>query len=150
MDAQVCPGPGTIHTDNLEELVYDEMRKKLALFPQLHPRRSPDANPVAAALNVELAQLDNEISALMNRLAAADDALFRYINQRIAELDAKKQAVRKKLSQSTSKEPRPGTRITSHLTLWAELSFDDKRQTADLLIKVIHAVSGRIQIEWRL
>lgn len=150
MDAKACPGPGTIHTQALEELVYDEMRKKLALFPQLQPRRSPAASPATAALSAELAQLDSEIAALIDRLAAADDTLFRYINRRVAELDAKKQAARKKLAQSAAKDTHPDTRITSHLTRWTELSFEDKRQTADLFIKVIRAAGDRVRIEWRL
>ena len=40
--------------------------------------------------------------------------------------------------------------ITGHLTRWEELSFEDKRQTVDQLIKVIYATSDKVQIEWRI
>ena len=36
------------------------------------------------------------------------------------------------------------------LTMWDELSFDDKRQTVDQLIRVIYATSDSIKIEWRI
>ena len=42
------------------------------------------------------------------------------------------------------------TEISNHLTMWDELSFDDKRQTVDQLIRVIYATSDSIKIEWRI
>ena len=42
------------------------------------------------------------------------------------------------------------TEIYNHLTMWDELSFDDKRQTVDQLIRVIYATSDSIKIEWRI
>lgn len=42
------------------------------------------------------------------------------------------------------------TEIYNHLTMWDELSFDDKRQTVDQLIRVIYATSDSIKIEWHI
>lgn len=42
------------------------------------------------------------------------------------------------------------TEIYNHLTMWDELSFNDKRQTVDQLIRVIYATSDSIKIEWRI
>lgn len=42
------------------------------------------------------------------------------------------------------------TEIYNHLTMWDELSFDDKRQTVDQLIRVIYATNDSIKIEWRI
>lgn len=41
-------------------------------------------------------------------------------------------------------------RADNHLTMWDELSFDDKRQTVDQLIRVIYATSDSIKIEWHI
>lgn len=45
---------------------------------------------------------------------------------------------------------RADTEIYNHLTMWDELSFDDKRQTVDQLIRVIYATSDSIKIEWHI
>lgn len=41
------------------------------------------------ALSIQLTQAESEIAALMERLSAADDTMFRYISGRIKELDGK-------------------------------------------------------------
>ena len=38
MDTKACPGPGTIYTDDFENLIYDEMKKKMAMFQRLRRR----------------------------------------------------------------------------------------------------------------
>ncbi len=56
-------------------------------------------NPELTALNIQLTQVETEISSLMDRLSAADDTLFRYISGRIKELDGKKQELMKRISE---------------------------------------------------
>lgn len=150
MDTGACPGPGTLHTEELEGLVWGELQKKLKLFPRLCPHAQPTANPEGAALRLELAQLDREIAALMARLAQADEALFRYINQRVAELDGKKQAVQQKLARSGPVKAGGGPVLAGYAAHWNRLSFDHKRQTADLLIQTVRVERGRVQIQWRV
>ena len=149
MDAKACPGPGTLHTDELEELVWNELERKLALFPTLHPRHEPAASPERAALQVELTQTEGEIAALLGRLAQADDALFGYINRRVEELDAKKREIQEKLSHRAGTGG-PGREITGYLSRWPGLTFADKRRTVDLLVETIRADSSRVQIQWRV
>ena len=99
---------------------------------------------------MELTQVEDEISALMNRMAGADDVLFRYIGERVRELDGKKQELMKHISELKLHKEADYTEICNHLTMWEELSFDDKRQTVDQLIRVIYATSDSIKIEWRI
>ena len=149
MDAKACPGPGTLHTDELEELVWNELERKLALFPTLRPRHEPAASPERAALQVELTQIEGEIAALLGRLAQADDTLFGYINRRVEELDRKKREIQEKLSHRAGAET-PGREITGYPARWPGLSFADKRRTVDLLVETIRADSSRVQIQWRV
>ena len=109
-------------------------------------------NPELTALNIQLTQVETEISSLMDRLSAADDTLFRYISGRIKELDGKKQELMKRISERKlhHKDADCRPEINNHLTMWDELSFDDKRQTVDQLIRVIYATSDSIKIEWRI
>ena len=150
MNSGDCKGGGTIYTDEFEQIIYNEMQKKMAQFKKLRRCKGKRVNPELTALNIQLTQVETEISSLMDRLSAADDTLFRYISGRIKELDGKKQELMKRISERKLHKEADYTEINNHLTMWDELSFDDKRQTVDQLIRVIYATSDSIKIEWRI
>ena len=150
MNSKACEGPGTIYTDEFEQIIYNEMQKKMDQFKKLRRCKGKRVNPELTALNIQLTQVETEISSLMDRLSAADDTLFRYISGRIKELDGKKQELMKRISERKLHKEADYTEINNHLTMWDELSFDDKRQTVDQLIRVIYATSDSIKIEWRI
>lgn len=150
MDTKACPGPGTIYTDDFENLIYDEMKKKMAMFQRLRRRNGPAADLELTARKLELARLEQEIDALLERLAQADDVMYRYISERVGELDGRKRELAKEISERSLRKEVDCQEITGHLTRWEELSFEDKRQTVDQLIKVIYATSDKVQIEWRI
>ena len=150
MNSKACEGPGTIYTDEFEQIIYNEMRKKMAQFKTLRRCKGNYINPELTALNVQLTQVETEIGSLMDRLSAADDTLFRYISGRVKELDGKKQELMKRISELKLHKEADYTEIYNHLTMWDELSFNDKRQTVDQLIRVIYATSDSIKIEWRI
>jgi len=150
MNSKACEGPGTIYSDDFEQLIYKQMEKKLTQFQTLHKRKRSMANPQLTTLNIELMQVEEEIKSLIAKLSDADDALFRYINRRITELDGKKQEIGVKISELKMRQDTDVRVINAHLTAWDNLSFEDKRQTVDQLIKVIHATSDTIKIEWRI
>lgn len=150
MNSRGCTGPGAIYADDFEELIYAEMRKKLALFQKLRKNKSCGSGSELTTLNMELMQLDNEIEALLKRLACADDVMYQYISGRVGELDGKKRELAKRLAELKLCRQADDTEIQNHLTCWHELSFTDKRRTADQLIKVIYAASDMIKIEWRI
>lgn len=147
-DSKACPGPGTIRTGEIEALVYAELRKKLACFPLLRPPEQGPADPKRIALKLEQGQIQAEINTLLERLAGADDVMFRYISQRIAQLDSRRQSLQEEISACGP--PGGGEPVTCHLTVWEELSFSEKRQVADQLIQVICATSDTLQIQWRI
>lgn len=150
MNTRACEGPGTIYSDDFEELIYEEMRKKLAQFKKLRKNKNSESNPELTTLNIELMRIETEISALMERLASVDDVMYQYISGRVSELDGKKQELTKRISELKITQRADYTEIQNHLTCWTELSFEDKRQTTDQLIKVIHATSDTIKIDWRI
>ena len=149
MDSGACAGPGTIYSDEVEELVYGQMRRKLEQFQVLRGRTGAAPSPALTALQVAMARIKEEISALMDRMAGADETLLHYISARVRELDGKKQELAARASV-LAEEGASGGGITCHLSLWEELSFEDKRRAADLLIRVVHVTSGHIAIQWRL
>ena len=150
MNSKACGGPGTIYSDDFEQLVYEQMQKKLAQFQSLHKRKRSLVNPELTTLNVELMQVETEIGSLMGKLGDADEILFRYINHRISELDEKKQELGRKVSELKLRQDVDVREISNHLTGWDELTFEDKRQTVDQLIQVINATSDKVKITWRI
>ena len=149
LDTGACCGAGTLYTAETEQLVYGEMRKKLAQFTGL-TRPAPVGQDIRrTTLELELAWADKEISALLEKVANSDEALFRYINERISVLDRRRTEIKEQLRELSRKSPtadRPVIRPTE----WEELSFEDKRQVTDALIRVIYASGKKLIIQWRV
>lgn len=150
MDTKACAGPGTIYTGDMEEIVYEEMRKKMAQWATLRRRQGPAIDPELTTLKVQLTQTETEIAALVDRLTAADDVMYRYISGRVSELDVRKQELQRQIEEHGRHKEVDFREISNHLNTWDALSFEDKRRVVDQLIKVIHATSTTLQIEWRI
>lgn len=148
MNSGACEGPGTIHSDEFEQLIYGELRKKLSQFRTLKKCKANPLPPELTSLRAKLTQTEEEIAALMERLAASDDALFHYINERIRELDGRKRELMARISALQARREEASAELCNHLTMWDELSFDDKRRIVALLIRVIYATGNSIKIEW--
>ena len=148
MDSKTCPGPGTIHTDVLEKLVYEALLQK---FTQLRPFRysiheKPD--PRLTELSIALNIAEQEISALLERLSGADEVMYHYIEQRIRQLDQKKEKFRAQIDAISSHNGSKNHCI--QLPNWEQLSFSDKRRIADLMIETVHVTQRHVQIQWRI
>ena len=150
MNAKDCKGAGTLCTDEVEQLVLGEIRRKLKQFPTLSGRKTSAPNVELTKLEVELAETDMEINALLEKVKDSDNALLRYINGRIEELDRRRSRINERIRELGSKKDIPADETDNHLTMWEELSFDDKRQVADTLIRVIYATENRMIIQWRI
>ncbi|WP_369695084.1 recombinase family protein [Ruminococcus flavefaciens] len=149
LNSKTCKGTGTLYTNEVESIVYNEMKEKLAQFRHLSPSENEVPNIEQTQLENELAVIDKEISELLKKVKDSDNALFRYINERINALDVRKDEINERIKELSRKNEIPVDEIDNHLTMWEELSFDDKRRVVDTLIKVIYATSEKITIKWR-
>lgn len=150
METKACPGPGTIYTAEVEEIVYEEIRKKLAQWAVLRCKQGPAADPELTGLRVRLTQVESEIAGLADRLSAADDVMYRYISAKLGELDARERELRQQIEARSHPKEVALREVTGHPDLWEELTFEDKRRVVDQLIKVIHATADAIEIQWRI
>lgn len=150
LNAKACEGAGTLRTGDMEQLVYGEMRKKLAQFKTLSKEKTGVSNTELTELKLESAQIDKEIGSLLERVRDSDDALFRYINERVGELDRRKSDIDGRIRELQQRKNIPVNEIANHLTVWDELTFDDKRLVADVLIKVIYATENKVTIQWKI
>ena len=145
-----CKGAGTLYTAEVEKLVGDEINERLAKFGKLSPTEKCTSDSELAILENELAETEKEINGLLGKVSSADNVLFQYINERIAALDRRKYEIKECVKKFTVKKCSPDCAIDCHQIIWDELSFDDKRQVADILIRVVYATSEKIIIQWRI
>jgi len=121
-------------------------------FKTLKGGDSPKANPKLTALNVELAQVEAEIEKLHNPLTGANAKLISYTNNKIEELDAKRQLFTKAIADTSAKAVSPDQvkRISGYLDDWDNVDFEDRRLVVDGLISKNHATIDYYKIEWKI
>lgn len=136
----------------VEDFVYQEMRRKMDAFQTLTSGHPIKTNPKLTALKVELAKVDAEIEKLIDTLTGAGATLLSYANTKIEELDARRQSLTMEIADMSacSVSTEQLKRISSHLDNWDNVSFDDRRLMVDGLISTIRATSESIQIAWRI
>jgi len=150
LNSKACRGAGTLYTDEIEELVYSEMKKKLSQFSVLKKSSHTVPHSEITALDIEISGYEAEISNLMKKVSDADPILIKYINERISDLDNKKINAQERLRELRQKTDFSVGETENHLTMWEELSFEDKRLAADTLIHIIHATSDKVTIQWKI
>ena len=147
-----CEGCGTIRSLELEQSIYEEMRRKMADFQTLTGGNPTKANPKLTALNVELVQVETEIEKLLDTLVGANATLLNYANRKIEELDAKRQSLTKAIADMSAEAVSPEhiQRISGYLDNWEGISFEDRRLVVEGLISTVQATSESVQISWKL
>ncbi|HBU12386.1 MAG TPA: recombinase family protein, partial [Clostridiales bacterium] len=147
-----CEGCGTLRVHEVEQSIYNEMRRKMARFQTLTAGNPAKANPKMTALNVSLAQVEAEIEKLLDTLIGANATLMSYANSRIEELDAQRQSLMKQIADLAAEAVSPAQmeRISGYLETWEDVSFEDRRLVVDGLISTIKATSESIEIEWKI
>lgn len=147
-----CPGAGPLYTRQVEAEVFRQMREKLLSYRILSrtPKASA-ANPQILDLKIQMAQVNTEISQLMDSLTGANAILISYVNEKISALDAKKHSLQSQLADLTTTRISPSElrEISASIDNWESVDFVDKRQIADLLIDTVSATSERVQVTWK-
>lgn len=150
-DNKSCEGCGTLRTAEFEKFVYGEMVKKLSEFQTL-TAKATTVNPKLTALNVELAQVEDEIEKLLNTLTGANAVLLSYANGKIEELDANRQRLIKEIAALNAEtiSPQKIELLSAHLENWDTIDFEDRRQVTDIILSQVHATSDRVSFEWKI
>ena len=150
MNSKACDGPGTIYSDEFEALIFGLIKDKLAEFKSLSGKPQKQVNPELTALNVELAKVTAEIDSLMAKLSDTNETMFRYINNRVEELDSKKSEIETRIYELGKKKTVEVGQITNHVEMWEKLNFDDRREVVHQLINVIRVTSDKVIIDWKV
>lgn len=150
LNSKACCGAGTLYTDEIEELVQNEIKNKLAQLGKLSAAEYYVPDTEQTELESELAGIDREINGLIERVGDSDNALFKYINERINALDKRKKEIADRINEIRQKKEMASGEIEDHLAVWERLSFDHKRRVTDILIRVIYVTEKKMTIQWRI
>jgi hypothetical protein len=147
-----CEGGGRIRTADMEAFVYRKMVQKLRELSALSDRERGATSPKAAAFKAELEQNDAQIDSLLKTLVGASDILISYANEKIADLDSRRQLLVKQLAEAAAAELpcEHLQKLSELLDNWDEIGMEEKREVLDSLIARIDATSERVDIQWKL
>jgi len=146
-----CEGCGTLQTHKVEDSVYSQMVERLREFQTVTGGNYTKTNPKLTALNVELAKVDAEIGNIIDNLTSANTVTMSYVNDKMVELDAKRQSLLKAIADMTAEavSPEKLERISGYLQDWDNTSFEERQYVADGLIYSVKATSEKLSVEWK-
>jgi hypothetical protein len=153
MNSGLCEGAGTIYADEFENLIFREIMKKLDGFPMLAAPRVPEKESgKRTAARMELGKISQEIDHLAEKVALANDALMKLINERIDTLSVQKQQLEQSLAElaGNRSSSEKGIPASDYADCWEKMNLNDKRAVADSLIEVIFAAGEKVEIKWKI
>ena len=131
------------HINDVEPFVLNEIQIKINEIKNMNvynDAESSDNN----ILKIELVQINNQISNLIDNLANSNGATVNYINERISKLDGRKSEIAEELKKSVIKnEP-----LIIPDEDFIDIDFNGKKNIARRFIKCIRLFNDKISIEW--
>ena len=141
---------GSLDADVVDEIVFEEMRKKLAEFDTLTKQKQESCNLQTVKLKTRIEAVEQEIKSLLDKIPLANGTVMEYINSRVAELDDEKKKLYAEVVQLTENSGYHLNEITGYLDNWEKVSMSDKLTVVDSLIESIYASPERIKINWKI
>lgn len=141
---------GSLDADLVDEIVFEEMRKKLAEFNTLTKQKQESCDLQTIKLKTRIEVIDQEIGSLLDKIPLANGAVMEYINNRVAVLDAEKKELYAEIVRLTEGKGYSLEKITGYLDNWEKISMGDKLTVVDSLIESIYASQEKIKINWKI
>lgn len=141
---------GSLDADLVDEIVFEEMRKKLAEFNTLTKQKQESCDLQTIKLKTRIEVIDQEIGSLLDKIPLANGAVMEYINNRITVLDTEKKELYAEIVRLTEGKEYRLKKITGYLDNWEEISMGDKLTVVDSLIESIYASQEKIKINWKI
>lgn len=147
-----CDGIGAVQASDIEDIVFDEMRRKLAEFTELSVKERQGDPIELTKLKVRADEIEKEIATLIDKIVSASPATMEYINERIEALDEEKKTVREQIAQMSAEMygKRNMETISGYINDWERIDIDDKLTVVDALIDNIRVGQGDVQITWKI
>lgn len=138
----------SVNANMVDEIVLMEMIKKVETF---YEQKQTCSNQYEMERKTRIAEIEREILSLLDRLAAANEVVMEYINDRITALDTEKKKLYAQMIQSNKSQKKQDIGEVSHyMKKWGVLSNSDKIIVVDCLIESICATENRLEIKWKI
>ena len=141
---------GSLDADMVDEIVFEEMQKKLAEFATLSKGADENETLQTVKLKNRIDSIDKEISSLIDRIKSANEIVMEYINSRVSELDSEKSELYSQISRLNHTPKSSAHELSNYMEHWDELSVSDKITVVDCLIERISASKEKIEIRWKI
>lgn len=141
---------GSLDADLVDEIVFEEMRKKLAEFNTLTKQKQESCDLQTIKLKTRIEVIDQEIGSLLDKIPLVNGTVMEYINNRITVLDTEKKELYAEIVRLTEGKGYRLKKITGYLDNWEEISMGDKLTIVDSLIESIYASQEKIKINWKI
>jgi DNA invertase Pin-like site-specific DNA recombinase len=150
--ARTCEWKGTIRVDDIEEIVLDEIKRKLSDYSQLSPTQKTDGSIQISKTKLKIDLIAKEIEALIDKIPLANVSTMNYINSRIDTLNNDKILLSEELAEMTATMygSKDVGALTGYMEKWEELTIQDKLIVVDALINQIRVAPGAVDISWKL
>ncbi len=147
-----CNGIGAVQASDIEDIVFDGMRRKLAEFTELSVKERQGDPSELTKLKVRADEIEKEIATLIDKIVSASPAMMEYINERIDVIDEEKKGVREQIAQMSAEMygKRNMETIVGYINNWERINIDDKRIVVDAMIDTIWVGQGDVQIPWKI
>lgn len=143
-----CKGAGTIYVTDIEQYVGGEIEKQLCEFRWMNVENERP-NPQLQTIRLQLTQLTASIETLLDQMEQSTDAAAEYMKQRINQLDEKKRLLQKQFDLLNAASKNSDTSVQMKIK-WDSLTFDEKKEIADLFIEVIRIADNQMEIVWKI
>lgn len=147
-----CDGVGAIQAEEIEDIVFDEMSRKLNEFNELSYREKQGDPIELTKMKLRAEEIEKEIATLIDKIVSASEATMEYINKRIDALDGEKKELKEKIAQLSAEmyDRKNIGVISGYMNKWNEINIDDKLTVVDTLIESISVGQKNVQISWKI
>lgn len=143
-----CKGCNTLRAEDLENLMFEIIKKKLARLGSLTPDLKSTLDPRINEYKVEIFKIDEEIKELLKKVLNANEVLMQYINVQIEKLDEKRKQISNKLI--SLQDNKGSGEIFDYISKWNKMSLEDKIEVTDALVKIVQISDKKIEITWKI
>ncbi len=138
----------TVYVADVEELVIEKIKNFVSNFNNCKIEAFENDNKTEINnIKIDLVKIDTEINNIVNNLSSANDVLIKYANQKIVELDNKKNKLLNKLNEITFKRERKLNMPDVKDFNIRDIEY--KKTVANMLINKVSVYSDKIKIDWK-
>ena len=146
-----CIGCGAIKADDLESFIFQSIFKKFLDFQILSKKSENKFKQFSIKSKEKKLKIEKEIETLLEKIPLANDALVKYINQRIIKLNLEKENIEENFLISKKKIFKNFfVKDKDYILLWGKMSIEDKIAVVDAFIKNIQVFESGVEIIWKI